>query len=290
LAVIGAGKIGSAILKAVKDDFSAIGTGRSDETLRRVREIGAVALRDNEKACRMADVVLICVKPFQLPNILHLRNCLADKAVISVMAGVKTELLESVFPGARVVRAMPNINILVNSSVTALAAGKSAEKRDMEIAEEIFRKLGSVMWISEEYMDPFTALVGSGPAFIAEIIDALVLGAVSAGMPRDMAYMALLKLIEGTIKNLETGVHPIQLRDLVTTPAGTTIAGMSRIIKVKEDVVRAVRDASRRAEELGAEVSSRVEQSLKFSPYKVPKSAVGEVNKLEVASKLDEAQ
>ncbi|MGC9021375.1 MAG: pyrroline-5-carboxylate reductase family protein, partial [Candidatus Methanodesulfokora sp.] len=107
--------------------------------------------------------------------------------------------------------------------------------------------------------------------------------------PRDMAYMALLKLIEGTIKNLETGVHPIQLRDLVTTPAGTTIAGMSRIIKVKEDIIKAVRNASKRAEELGAEVSSRVEQSLKFPSYQIPKPAVGEVNKLEFASKLDEA-
>ncbi len=255
LAIIGAGKIGTAILRALKDEWNVIGTGRSDETIERVRRIGAIATKDNAMACRMADVIILSVKPSHLKDLLTLSRYLEGKLVISVLAGVRTSILESEFPKARVVRAMPNINAIIGESVTAISAGRSARESDVELAERIFRKLGDVFIVPEEYMDPITALIGSGPALVSEIIDAMLLGAVAAGMPRELAYRMLLRLIEGTVRVLEeTGMHPAQLRDLVTTPGGTTITGISIMeeMRVKSGIIYAIKGASDRAKEIGA--------------------------------------
>lgn len=168
-------------------------------------------------------------------------------------------------PGARVVRAMPNINAMVKSSITALSAGKTANSRDKVIAEEIFRTIGDIIWIPEEYMDAFTALIGSGPGIIAELIDALVLGAVATGMPRELAYKAMLKLLEGTIRALEkTGWHPAILRDTVATPAGTTIRGIyvMELRAVKAALMETIQQATKRSIELGLEISQWLSRNI----------------------------
>ena len=242
-------------MRALKDEWNVIGTGRSDETIERVRRIGAIATKDNAMACRIADVIILSVKPSHLRDLLPLSKHLEGKLVISVLAGVSTSILESEFPKARVVRAMPNINAIIGASVTAISTGRSAKESDVEVAERIFRKLGDVFRVPEEYMDPITALIGSGPALISEIIDAMLLGAVAAGMPRELAYKMLLRLMEGTVRVLEgTGMHPAQLRDLVTTPGGTTITGISVMeeMRVKSGIIYAIKGASDRAKEIGA--------------------------------------
>lgn len=255
-------------MKEEKRDLVVIGTGRTEKTLENIERLGATATRDNREACRRADIVILSVKPFNLPSVVEIAEEIREKTVLSVVAGVRTDFLESMFPGARVIRAMPNIDALAKASVTALSAGKSARDEDKTLAEDIFRTIGDVIWIPEEQMDPFTALIGSGPGLIAELIDALVLGAVAAGMPRDLAYATMLKLLEGTARTLEvTGMHPAQLRDLVATPAGTTIKGiyMMELRAVKAALMEAVQKAAERSHELGMELSHFLQENTKTS-------------------------
>lgn len=210
---------------------------------------------------------MLSVKPFHLPIVVEdIRGVVKNKTVLSVVAGVKTELLEKMLPGARVVGAMSNINAVVKSAITALTADRSADNEDRAVAEEVFRMLGDVVWIPEEYMDAFTALIGIGPAFVAELIDALVLGAVATGMPRELAYKAMLRLLEGTVRALEeTRWHPAILRDLVVTPAGTTIRGIytMELRAVKAALMETVQQATKRSIELGLEISNWLNKNMK---------------------------
>ena len=132
--------------------------------------------------------------------------------------------LEKLLPGATVFRAMPNINVLVGMSATAVAP---RGRKGWEEIDGVLRCFGRVYWVPEEYLDAWTALAGSGPAFIAEIVDAMVLGAVAAGMPRNLAYQAILDVLEGTAKLLRENIDrdPAVMRDMVTTPCGHSRKG-----------------------------------------------------------------
>lgn len=272
VAVLGAGKIGTILAEAfVGRGWTVLATGRSEETLERARRAGAIPTRDNREACRRADAVVLAVKPRQLPELVEeIGSEVAGKTVVSVVAGVSTAALEGLLRGAGVVRAMPSISALARASLTALSAGRSACGRDREVAEELFRSVGEVVWVSEEHMDAITALLGSGPAFVAEVADALTLGAVAAGVPRDLAYRAVLKLLEGTAETLRrTGWHPAQLRDAVVTPAGTTAEGLRAMegLGVRAAIIEAILRAAARSAELGREASSLLDARRRTATY-----------------------
>ena len=257
VAVLGAGKIGTAIAKAIKDKFDVVATARSETTLRKVKELGINATRDNSYAVSQADIIIISVKPQHFKSLLsEVREGLWEgKKVVSVMAGVKLSTLNRLLKGAKVFRAMPNINAIVGKSTTAIAP-----ERD-EVVEEIFSSLGTVYWVQEELLDAWTAIIGSGPAFLAEIIDAFALGAVACGMPRELAYEAILDMVEGTVSMLKKcKTHPVFLRDQVTTPAGTTIRGLMVMESegVKSAIIKTLEAAYQRAVSIGKEIDSSV--------------------------------
>jgi len=267
LAVIGAGKIGQAIIRASRGCFSrVIGTARRPETLKAVDGLEAIATRDNRRAVREADIAVISVKPHHFAEVAReIRDVASGKIVVSVVAGVRLSTIERALPGSEPYRAMPNINALIARSTTALAPPERREFSSAELAESLFKCLGSVYWIPEEWMDAWTALVGSGPAFMAEIVDALVLGAVMMGMPRELAYRAILDVMKATAEHLERrGTHPLQLRDEVTTPAGTTIHGLIKLESegVKAGLMKVVEASTRRGRELGALIDAAVRRSL----------------------------
>jgi len=267
LAVLGAGRIGQAIIRASKPCFSrVIGTGRRPETLRAVEGLGAEASRDNRWAAGEADVVVISVKPHHFAEVARaIKGVVEGKIVVSVVAGVRLQTLREALPGAEVYRAMPNINALIARSTTALAPHDARDREDAAVAEALFKCLGSVYWIPEEWMDAWTALIGSSPAFLAEIIDAMVLGAVMTGMPRDLAYKALLEAVKATAEHLEKRpTHPLQLRDEVTTPAGTTIHGLIKLESegVKAGLMKVIEASTKRGRELAALIDSAVRRSL----------------------------
>ncbi|WP_338600736.1 pyrroline-5-carboxylate reductase [Sulfolobus tengchongensis] len=269
IAVIGAGKIGSAIVRAIKTKYrnvNIIATARKDETLKSLRELNIESTKDNNYAVARSDVIILSVKPYHFPTVLRQVSIEAwrNKVVISIMAGIKLATLSNLLNGAEVFRAMPNINAIVGRSTTAIAEN-NGEKKDL--VEEIFKALGNVYWLPEEYLDIWTALVGSGPAFIAEIIDALSLGAVASGMSREIAYSAVLDMISGTISMLKEGKidHPMLLRDQVTTPAGTTIRGLMIMEAkgVKSALIETIEASYRRAVEIGNEIDRSIRNNSK---------------------------
>jgi len=269
VSVLGAGKIGGALVKALVGRLGGsqvTATGRSAETLKRIEELGARATRDNRKAVEQADLVVVSVKPHHFPQLLRETgfDVWEGKTVVSVMAGVRLATLQGVLEGAEVYRAMPNLNAHVGKSATAIAENGAGARKGL--VEELFSLVGQTYWVPEEYLDVWTGLAGSGPAFLAEIIDALAMGAVASGMSRELAYRAVLDVMEGTALLLKAraGVHPAQLRDEVATPAGTTIRGLTVLESegVKAALMKVVEEASRRSREIGAEVDERVRREL----------------------------
>jgi pyrroline-5-carboxylate reductase len=273
LSVIGAGKIGSTIIRALKeccgDSIKIIATGRRDETLKNAGKLGVIATRDNRQAVKEADVVVLSVKPHHFPEVIRQtgRDVWADKLVVSVMAGVKVKTLAAVMPRAEIYRAMTNINVLVRRASTAIAISENNSGNKL-VVEELFKCMGEVYWIPEEYLDVWTSLVGSGPAFIAEIVDALVLGAMASGMPRDIAYKSILDVLEGTailLRNVDK--HPATIRDEVITPAGTTIRGVMVMESegVKAALMKTIEATYKRSIEIGIEIDQYVKKELNIS-------------------------
>mgnify|MGYP003876601379 CR=1 FL=1 len=270
LAVIGAGKMGSTIIRAVKkySNVEIIATGRRDVTLHAAEKLGAKATRDNDYAVRNAEMVVLSVKPQHFPVVAKQvrKSSWEGKIVASIMAGIRIITLKSVIRNAEVYRAMPNINALVNKATTAIAREENLSKaKGKEAVEELFRCLGTVYWVPEEILDVWTSLAGSGPAFLAEIVDALVLGAVASGMPRDLAYKAILDVLEGTAKLLrKRPVHPAEIRDEVTTPAGTTIRGIMILESegVKAALMKTIEESYRRSVQIGNEIDQYIRRQL----------------------------
>lgn len=268
--VIGAGRIGSAIIRAIRDCYGdvvkIIATGRRSETLENAEKLGAIVTRDNKQAVREADIVVLSVKPQHFPEVIRQtgREVWSGKLVISVMAGVRVKTLKAVMPEAEIYRAMTNINVLVKRASTAIAIPENNSENKL-IVEELFKCMGEVYWVPEEFLDVWTSLVGSGPAFIAEIVDALVLGAVASGMPRDIAYKSILNVLEGTailLRNINE--HPAVVRDEVITPAGTTIRGVMVMESegVKAALMKTIEATYRRSIEIGVEIDQYIKREL----------------------------
>ena len=270
IAIIGAGRIGSAIISALREccgGVRIIATGRRDETLERARRLGAEATRSNREAVEAADIVILSVKPHHFPEVVKQcgRDVWRGKVVVSVMAGVKLSTLRTALEGAKVYRAMTNVNVLVRKGSTAVATAEG-DPSARGFVEEIFKCMGGVYWVPEELLDAWTSLVGSGPAFIAEIVDALVLGAVAVGMPRDLAYRSILDVLEGTASYLKSvGDHPEKMRDDVITPGGTTIRGLMVMESegVKAALMKTIEAAYNRSVQIGNEIDSYVKRELK---------------------------
>jgi pyrroline-5-carboxylate reductase len=271
--IIGAGRIGSALIQALREcyggDVKVVATGRRDETIERAKMLGAEATKSNRDAVRAGDLVILSVKPQHFPEVV--KQCGKDvwsgKVVVSVMAGIRLNTLKSALPGAEVYRAMTNINVVVRKGSTAIATHEE-KSPSRELVEELFKCMGEVYWVPEELLDVWTSLVGSGPAFIAEIVDALVLGAVAVGMPRDLAYKSILDVLEGTAKYLMVrNDHPANMRDEVITPGGTTIRGIMVMEAegVKAALMKTVEAAYRRSVEIGSEIDAYIKRELKIA-------------------------
>lgn len=212
---------------------------------------------NNSEVALACNTIILAVKPQQaaavcgaLTNDINGRHLL-----ISIMAGVSCSNLEGFFNEApRVVRVMPNTPALVLCGATAIAAGKTATKEDMAEAEAIFSLVGNCYRVEEKLMDAVTGLSGSGPAYVLTFIEALADGGVKNGLPRDIALQLAMQTVLGTAKLLaETGEHPGSLRDKVTSPGGTTIAGLHALEKgsFRATVMNAVEAATLRSKELG---------------------------------------
>lgn len=255
VAIIGAGKIGEAVARATAKSpkvSQVIVTKRNLSTLRRPLPRKFEVTSDNAAAARKADVIVIAVKAADARQVLDSISAHTDrKLVISFMAAVSLSKLERHLPKAKVIRAMTNMAALVGEAVTAYSVGAKVQESDRGEVEFLLGRLGEVVRVQESQLDAVTALSGSGPAYIAILIDALVTAGLKVGLPRDTAFELAAQTLVGTAKLLrETGMSVTDLRDAVTTPAGTTIAGIYELEKgsFRTSVINAVEAATAAAE------------------------------------------
>jgi len=219
--------------------------------------VQAGAAATNEQLARQADALVLCVKPVDALDALRaLRAHLAGKLIVSIVAGLPLATLqEAAGSEARVVRVMPNTPALIQRGAAAYSLGRTATVEDAALTEKLFGAVGQVVRVKEELLDVVTGLSGSGPAYVYLVIEALADAGVLMGLPRDLALKLAAQTVAGAAQMvIETGKHPAALRDEVTSPGGTTIAGLEVLeaSAVRSAFLRAVRAATERARELGA--------------------------------------
>jgi pyrroline-5-carboxylate reductase len=262
LAILGMGKMGGILIEAFlkqglvsPEDVSATVQHPAQE--RRGFSVGKISIgSDNRAAARNANVILLCVKPQSVGQVLdEIKPELNDKkVVISIAASVPTDYIERRL-GSRipVIRTMPNTPTMVGAGITAISRGKFAGEKDIETARTLFDAVGKTVIVDEKHMDAVTGLSASGPAFIYIILESLAEGGVKMGLSRELATLLAAQTTLGAAKvALETGSHPALLKDMVTTPAGCTIDGILELEegKLRVTLIKAVVRASQRAKEL----------------------------------------
>ncbi|MEW6306115.1 MAG: pyrroline-5-carboxylate reductase [Verrucomicrobiota bacterium] len=221
------------------------------------KETGAKITAFNPDVLKAADVLLLAVKPNQVSDVLGeiSRQFKERHLLISIAAGVTLAKLEEKLPaGARVIRVMPNTPALVGASATAFATGNAATGEDAAIAQKLFSSVGLALQVKESLLDAVTGLSGSGPAYAYLMIESLSDGGVAAGLPRDVATRLAAQTLLGAAKMvLETGQHPGALKDMVTSPGGTTIEGLHELEKgkLRGTLMNAVRAATEKSRRLG---------------------------------------
>jgi pyrroline-5-carboxylate reductase len=219
---------------------------------------------DNHALLRNSDVVVLAVKPQGIDKVLTEvgADVRPDQLIISVAAGVPIEALEGRLPaGSRVVRAMPNTPATVQAGATAIAGGAHASADDLRMARELFEAVGRVVVLDETLLDAVTGLSGSGPAYVMLIIEALADGGVKVGLHRDTALLLAAQTVFGSAQLLlETGEHPGRLKDMVTSPGGTAIAGLHTLESgaLRKTLIDAVEAATKRSVELGEQMAAKL--------------------------------
>jgi pyrroline-5-carboxylate reductase len=221
------------------------------------KEVGAKTTNFNTEVAQFADVLILAVKPDQVAGVLaDIRGHFTEKQLlISIAAGVPIAKMEAGLAGnARVIRVMPNTPALVGASASAYALGKSARPEDAELAQKLFSSVGVAFQLREYLLDAVTGLSGSGPAYVYLFIEGLSDGGVAAGLPRDIATKLAAQTVLGGAKMvLDTGLHPGALKDMVTSPGGTTIEGLHELEKgkLRATAISAVRAATEKSRKLG---------------------------------------
>ncbi len=263
LGVIGAGVMGQTLIKGMIDAglvsagqvWAAARTQASCDEV--ASQLGVVTERDYRPMLPNAGIILVCVKPAQIPAVAEILKdgpLPPDTLLISILGGVTIDRLESLVSRSVWLRAMPNTPCLVRQGMTVVCGGKGATEERLEIAQRIFSSVGNCMVADENYFNAVTALSGSGPAYMYLVIEALADAGVRVGLRRDMAIRLAAQTMLGSAKMvLETERHPASLRDDVTTPAGCTIGALLMLEdgKIRSVLARAVEEATRIVEQLG---------------------------------------
>jgi pyrroline-5-carboxylate reductase len=255
IAVIGAGMMGGAIVKSLlKSGYSGKITA-ADIQLERLKEqekLGVAVSTDNRKAAADSDIIFIVVKPGDVEKVLkEINNEAKDKLVISVAATIPIKFVKKFIPEARIVRIMPNVGALVQASYTAYCCDESVTQQDKDKVKALLNMMGICEEVDEKYMDAITALSGSGPGYLSIIIEALMYAGLKVGLPRNVALTSSAQTVLGTGKLIiELREHPARIKDMVTTPGGTTIEAIYELegSQIRQALMRAVEEAAKKSQ------------------------------------------
>ncbi len=264
IAILGAGKIGESLLAGLlssgwRSPGEIVVTGRRPERIQELTErYGVEATLSNPEAVARAAVVVIAVKPQDFDALLGEVGGLLDpgQTVLSVAAAIPTAAIEErVAAGVPVVRAMPNAPATVHEGVAGVCAGAHADDAHLAVAEEVLAHVGSVVRVPERYMDAVTAVSGSGPAYFALLAEAMIEAGILLGLSREITTQLVVQTMLGSAKLLrDENMHPVELREMVTSPGGTTIRAIRELERagVRAAFLNAIQAAMERSRELAA--------------------------------------
>lgn len=264
LAIIGLGNMGQAILSGIlntkileADQIIAADKKFANPNFEIEEDFKEINITDdNKEAVQKADYIILAVKPQIIEFVLEdIKDAADSKIIISIAAGVNTRFLNQYFKAAaKIIRVMPNTPALVAEGMSAIYYSAAVEAEEKSFVEKIFNSLGKTTEVKEDEMDAVTGLSGSGPAFVYIFIEALSDAGVLKGLDRKTAVKLAAQTLKGGAEMvLNSGMHPAELKDMVCSPAGTTIAGVAELEKgsFRSAVIKAVKKAAERSEELG---------------------------------------
>ncbi len=264
IAVIGTGKIGEALIKGLcasgwRKPSEIVAADIHRERLQAIKERCSVETSEsNRDAVKDAAVIVIAVKPQDLPGLLQEIGDLvsSEQTVLSVVAAVRTAAIEKHLPAnVPVIRAMPNTPATVQEGMAGICAGAHAGDEHLALAEEVLAHLGAVVRVREEDMDAVTAVSGSGPAYFALLAEAMIEAGILLGLSREISTQLVVQTMFGTAKLLrDEHIHPVELRENVTSPGGTTIRAIRELERagIRAAFLNAIQAAMERSRELGA--------------------------------------
>jgi pyrroline-5-carboxylate reductase len=262
VAFLGGGRMGEALVSGLvrsggraRDEL--IVSCRREERARELTErTGVAATLSNPEAVRWASTLVLTVKPQDMEALLQQisEHVGPEQLVITFAAGIRTSFIEGFVPdGAPVVRVMSNVPVLVDEAMSVISAGRSAEDKHMAVAEELLSSVGRVIRLAEKHQDAVTATSGSGPAYFFLLAEAMIEACILLGLSRDVATELIIQTMLGSAKMLrDTGRHPVELREMVTSPGGTTIMAI-RVLEqagVRAAFLNAIDAACKRSAEL----------------------------------------
>jgi pyrroline-5-carboxylate reductase len=261
IAILGTGRIGEALLAGLLSSgwTDIVATSRSETRVAELHERhGVETTTSNPDAVRGAAVVVVAVKPQDMDALLaSIRDAVTpEQTVLTVAAAIPTAYVEERLPdGVPVVRAMPNAPSTVHEGMAGIAAGAHASDEQLAVADDVLSHLGRVVRVPESAMDAITAVSGSGPAYFALLAEAMIEAGILLGLSREISTTLVVQTMLGTAKQLrDEGMHPVELREAVTSPGGTTIAAIRELEQagVRAAFLNAIQAAMTRARELAS--------------------------------------
>lgn len=257
IAVIGAGMMGSAIIKSlIKSGFSGQITAVDIQTqkLEELKKLDVKICSDNCKATAEADIIFVIVKPGDVTKVLkQINKETVGKLVISVAATVPLAFLRKYVPDAKIVRIMPNLGVMVQASYTAYCCETNVTLEEKQKVQTLLNTMGICDEVDEKYMDALTAVSGSGPGYISVIVEALTYAGLKVGLPRNIAQKSAAQTLLGTAKLvIDLNEDPAKIKDMTTTPGGTTIEAIYQIeqSQIRPAMIRAIEEATKKSAQI----------------------------------------
>jgi len=260
---IGCGKMAEALIKGIIDskitgNNDIYASDRNKERLEHIKKETKInVFDDNKKVVDNSDIIFLAVKPQNMDELLdEIKDKIKNQLIVSIAAGITIKKIESKLKDKRIVRVMPNTPCLVGEMAAGFSLGKKCNDKDAMLIEKILNSAGKAFLLKEEMLDAVTGLSGSGPAFIAYLLEAMIEGGIKSGLDKDIAIELALQTAKGTAKLLqETGMTTKELIEAVSSPGGTTIAGREILEKsdVKDIIIKTIKKAAERSKELGSE-------------------------------------
>jgi pyrroline-5-carboxylate reductase len=262
VAFLGGGRMGEALLSGLmrsggRSPGDLMVTARREERVADLGDrLGVTATLSNPEAVQWARTLVLTVKPQDMEALLEqiAEGLTAEHLVISFAAGIRTSFIERFAPkGTPVVRVMSNVPVLVDEAMSVISAGANAEDKHLAVAEELLNSVGKVIRLPEKHQDAITATSGSGPAYFFLLAEAMIEACILLGLPRNVGTELIIQTMLGSAKMLrDTGMHPVELREMVTSPGGTTIVAIRQLEQagVRAAFLNAIDAACKRSAEL----------------------------------------